>query len=441
MKKHHLFQRFLTLVLVILLAGTTSGCLSHLVDGWPATHDNQTETTRRRPSRPQSGSGQKDTQIHHEPTLLDPTSSQSQATAQATEAPEAVLYPEDLASFDRLVEQLIRSGLEAGEQAINLDQVCQRHLITEDVFDEAIDRIFSIYTAYFRATPRLFYLDGSFTYLYSFTGDDPPLLHNLSLEPNVWPSFEDWSDEQLWAISDQVDAEVKDWVRSIRQTSSNPADQLQELHDQMVRSIAYDERQRESTNHAASALLDQVALCQGYAQLFQLVSQALGFETSLIIGETDGIGHAWNQVILDGRSYHVDVTHDDPLPDGGPDGPVRHVHLLRSDEVMRETHDWDSLAYPACSQDGAFYYRTQGLVARTELELAQLLARFLGEQHWPVRDTLFFELLWDGVYPIDEVALDDMLETALLPWLSGTVLYYRIEQTKRVLLISLSDTP
>ena len=54
------------------------------------------------------------------------------------------------------------------------------------------------------------------------------------------------------------------------------------------------------------------AVCEGYAKAFQLLLNASGIENVFVVGDTNGIGHAWNLVRLDdGEWYWFDLTWDD----------------------------------------------------------------------------------------------------------------------------------
>jgi uncharacterized protein YjdB len=53
-------------------------------------------------------------------------------------------------------------------------------------------------------------------------------------------------------------------------------------------------------------------VCEGYAKAFQLLCDLGGFDQCYTVtGTMDGTGHMWNVVVLDGKSYLVDVTNSD----------------------------------------------------------------------------------------------------------------------------------
>jgi hypothetical protein len=75
---------------------------------------------------------------------------------------------------------------------------------------------------------------------------------------------------------------------------------------------------------------------------------------------------------------------------------VFHSHFLRSDAVMRTSHQWTASAFPACPEDGAQYYRLGGLTVATRAALKQrVIAHFTAlNMTDAINDTL--EILYTG---------------------------------------------
>lgn len=59
------------------------------------------------------------------------------------------------------------------------------------------------------------------------------------------------------------------------------------------------------------ALIDGVAVCVGYAEAFLVLAHLAGLEAVQVVGITDGNGHAWNRVKIDGKWRNIDVTWND----------------------------------------------------------------------------------------------------------------------------------
>lgn len=106
------------------------------------------------------------------------------------------------------------------------------------------------------------------------------------------------------------------------------------VHDYLVRNCAYDagDAPAQASFTAYGALVLKSAVCQGYSDAFELVMERLGIPC--VVVDSEEMGHAWNMVLVGGAWYHVDVTWDDPSPDGGPEAAVSYVFFLRGDEAM-----------------------------------------------------------------------------------------------------------
>lgn len=61
-------------------------------------------------------------------------------------------------------------------------------------------------------------------------------------------------------------------------------------------------------NTPYDALIDNCAVCEGYACAFQLIMQACGVESYIIARGESNTDHCWNAVRLDGEYYLIDTT-------------------------------------------------------------------------------------------------------------------------------------
>lgn len=119
-----------------------------------------------------------------------------------------------------------------------------------------------------------------------------------------------------------------------------PADQARAIHDYVARAATYDygaadlidagvdDARVAASQEAFGILVSGTAVCNGYAQAFKAIADAVGLPTVTVTGEawsgvTSG-GHAWNRVLVDGSWLVVDVTWDD----GGDPSPAVTDYLL-----------------------------------------------------------------------------------------------------------------
>ena len=118
------------------------------------------------------------------------------------------------------------------------------------------------------------------------------------------------------------------------------------LHDYLA--VHYDYDYTEYTDsvqlelqHAAYGMLKKdMAVCEAYAWLYNIVLHRVGVDAMLL--ESDNLVHAWNLVYIDGNWYHVDITWDDAYNHHA--GLVQHNNFLKSNETMKTTghtsSDW-----------------------------------------------------------------------------------------------------
>ena len=133
-------------------------------------------------------------------------------------------------------------------------------------------------------------------------------------------------------------------------------EKLRAIHDYIILTCAYDYENYlattipEESYLAYGALIDHVAVCQGYSAAFNLLCRKAGIKSLTLAGRTSGVdynNHAWNMVMLDGEIYFIDVTSDDPVPD--KEGMISLTHFLQTPEAFRELgFSWDDQNVQSC---------------------------------------------------------------------------------------------
>ena len=110
------------------------------------------------------------------------------------------------------------------------------------------------------------------------------------------------------------------------------------LHDALVTQYSYDDTLRNFDVY--SFFTEGVGVCQAYSLAMCALLEALDIPNAYAVSIR--MDHMWNLVQLDGAWYHLDVTWDDPVPDGT--GFVCHTYFLCSDEKMRSAghFGWDA---------------------------------------------------------------------------------------------------
>ncbi len=148
--------------------------------------------------------------------------------------------------------------------------------------------------------------------------------------------------EQAWSYARALAAETVDSGMSEEQ-------KLRALHDALVRLCQYDTDTagKAAPDGAAApfaadgALLDHKAVCAGYGRAYGMLREAAGLRAVYIASEE--MNHGWNAVRLDGETYYIDCTFDDPVPDRGE--YVSDQYFLLTAAELSNTHQWDRTFY------------------------------------------------------------------------------------------------
>ena len=184
-------------------------------------------------------------------------------------------------------------------------------------------------------------------------------------------------------------------------------------------------------------LVDGKAVCQGYTLTFKYLAEAAGVDN---IGFSSNTAHIWNTVTLNGKSYYVDCTWDDPTWDTL--GNVKHTNFLKSKQVFAQNHTGISETDRVCDSklyDDAFwnnvftafiYYRgyyyyvgEDGCLWKTKL---QTLEDMNADKVFVADLNLSFTKSWDN----KNSAKITLAESVLLYHDGSQVYYYNLKTGK-----------
>ncbi|MCR5657409.1 MAG: leucine-rich repeat protein [Butyrivibrio sp.] len=128
------------------------------------------------------------------------------------------------------------------------------------------------------------------------------------------------------SMNSAIKANVNSCVSEIRKEglvdSNNIGKTIIRIHDWYTQKISYgysdaprtnDEAYYNTAHTAYSALVEEKAVCDGYAQGYALILKELGIDCKVVTGTAYDKslyagGHAWNMVYLDGQWYEEDTT-------------------------------------------------------------------------------------------------------------------------------------
>lgn len=127
-------------------------------------------------------------------------------------------------------------------------------------------------------------------------------------------------------------------------------EKLRALHDTLVRLCQYDTGAAADTAPdgatapfaADGALIQHKAVCAGYGRAYGMLCEAAGLNNVIYIS-SEKMNHGWNAVRVDGITYFIDCTFDDPVPDQGD--YVSSQYFMLTAKELAQTHQWDSTFY------------------------------------------------------------------------------------------------
>lgn len=109
------------------------------------------------------------------------------------------------------------------------------------------------------------------------------------------------------------------------------------IHDYIINQITYGYAEHDDGTDLENnvTLKEKRGVCEDYTRLFHSMCNVAGIPCVDVIGATNGEGHAWNEVYIDGKWQYVDCTWDDPIG-----GKPRKSYLLVNAETLAIDHFW-----------------------------------------------------------------------------------------------------
>lgn len=137
------------------------------------------------------------------------------------------------------------------------------------------------------------------------------------------------------------------------------------LHDAIVGGTQYVDDSDKMNSTAFGAIVNKKAICSGYAKAYKYLLNQVGIKCEYVEGTlSDGVGHAWNIVILGNESFWVDTTLDDPVFLGANNTGVNifYNYFGLTDNQIESTHNLsENYDCPKCDNEQYDYYKKMGL--------------------------------------------------------------------------------
>jgi len=171
-----------------------------------------------------------------------------------------------------------------------------------------------------------------------------------------------------WPIKAAVHPALRAMPASAQETYTSVAEYLAEritdpyelthaLHDYIVLRLDYDYPTRDAimagnyselpSQQPEDVFASHLAVCEGYSRLMRAMGEAAGLDVAYVVGnarillrDSEGVGHAWNAVQIDGEWLLMDLTWDDAKPSPGSDAsaPPKTTYLFTPPSLFGYGH-------------------------------------------------------------------------------------------------------
>ena len=192
--------------------------------------------------------------------------------------------------------------------------------------------------------------------LISLIGEDPG---NIAADVEGYYSYKSNNMKFYYAIqvsyySDSELTELKNaadkLLEGLESSDLSDAEKALLVHDRLAVNCKYDTTDADKLSpdcyRAYGALVNKNAVCEGYAKAYMYLMNRLSIQTEMATSKK--LNHAWNIVTIDGERYHVDVSHDDTIPDLL--GQVYHEFFLVSTGSLLSSGSFSANDYDSSPQ-------------------------------------------------------------------------------------------
>lgn len=259
-------------------------------------------------------------------------------------------------------------NMKTGNYKIDLGDTFSSILEKENGQDLLGDYYQAAFEAYTYDNPKVFFLSAEKMYLnVETTTRGNKKTYNVYINSGEHENY--FTDE--FSSKEEVDTAINK-IEQVKNSIilNNTGDTYQNIkmvHDYLVDNLEYDTTlSKENIYDIYGALVNKVAVCEGYARAFKYIMDEMKIPCTLVIGKgTNSQGqtenHAWNYVQLNGKWYAIDATWDDPIVSGGgrASRESKYKYFLKGSNSFNQDHipngqftpDGKVFEYPTLSEE------------------------------------------------------------------------------------------
>ncbi len=139
--------------------------------------------------------------------------------------------------------------------------------------------------------------------------------------------------EQRQTAQQQLDSVVNGICNEANKLNSRFEKEVY-FHNWLCENVTYQNNETSGVYTAYGALVNGLAVCEGYSRAMQLLCDRVGIPCTVIQGTSNGVGHMWNMIDPGDGWYHLDVTWDDDEKYK----IIRHAYVNLTDAQINKDH-------------------------------------------------------------------------------------------------------
>ena len=239
------------------------------------------------------------------------------------------------------IKEAIYNGLVNLETKINITSYISN--VNND--EESINEILALYFDVLYESPEIFYAKNFIRVSYSYNPSTNKITYMEFLVDYLY------DENTIYVMKSKIDEKINYIQNNYLNGITDKLQQEYIIHDYIVNNTTYDSENYKNNTipqedyTAYGALINGVAVCEGYSKAALLLFNKVGIEAGIVTSST--MNHAWNYVNIDNKYYHIDLTWDDPVPESNR---VRYNYFnLTNTEMLRDHYGWNSAVYPSFS--------------------------------------------------------------------------------------------
>lgn len=161
---------------------------------------------------------------------------------------------------------------------------------------------------------------------------------------SIWPTYS-YTEQECKKMQSEIEKKIQEYRRKLAGYSDKYEIALA-IHDEIVNGTDYDEeyylRENQNDFNIYGVFVDNLAVCQGYANAFSYLCQLMGMQCVNVNGKVSATPdstewHEWNRLCIDGTWCNVDATWDDPVYNDNSQ-ILLHDYFCITDKVLEMDH-------------------------------------------------------------------------------------------------------